>query len=130
MRILITGSRTWDRPELVSAAMVAAVRTHARRRGLWHGPATWVTVVHGACPNGADQMAHDFALKVDWTIERHPANWDKYGKRAGFVRNADMVNLGADVCLAFIRDGSRGASMTADLAEKAGIPTVRVPYPA
>lgn len=116
-RILVTGSRDWDdwltiRAELEQAVMDAGTRT--------------VLVVHGACPRGADRQADDYAKwmrskGVSIDVEPHPANWTLNGKRAGFIRNAHMVNLGADRCLAFIRNGSRGASHTAALAEQAGI---------
>lgn len=48
---------------------------------------------------------------------------DQQGKRAGFIQNAEMVDAGASICLAFIRDHSRGATLCATPAEAAGIPT-------
>lgn len=126
MRILVTGSRDWtDWLTVAFALFDEAIKSSL----VVYDP---VTVVHGACPTGADEIADDVATEllpfmetVPILVERHPADWEQHGKRAGFLRNAEMVNLGADVCLAFIRNGSKGASMTADLAEKAGVPTRR-----
>lgn len=113
-RLLITGSRDWvDEIVLMQAISDVAIP-----------PSDW-TLVSGACPTGADWMAESFADGLGMAVERHPANWDRHGKRAGFLRNAEMVELGADTCLAFIRGESKGASMTASLAEKSGIETRR-----
>jgi hypothetical protein len=120
-RVLVTGSRTWNDTTAIRAALEQAL--------IDAGPRP-VLVIHGACPSGADQQADSHArwlrskgCTID--VEPHPANWQLEGKRAGFIRNARMVNLGADLCLAFTKGGSRGASHTAALAEAAGIPTRR-----
>jgi hypothetical protein len=115
-RVLITGSRDWIAEDLVHAALAHALYQNV--------PAV---IVHGACPTGADAQASWWTRQhhvIGLTEERHPAQWRSGGRldrRAGFRRNAEMVALGADVCLAFIRNGSRGASHTARLAEEAGI---------
>ena len=70
-------------------------------------------------------MAAKVCADIGVRQEPHPAQWDRYGKAAGPRRNAEMVALGADACFAWIKDGSRGASHCAGLAEKAGIPVMR-----
>lgn len=123
-RVLITGSRTWDDTAAVESALLDTWHDLTHVHGKW----ALMRVVHGACPNGADAHAAAWAADQDpecVSAEAHPANWDSHGRAAGVRRNAEMVRLGADVCLAFIKDGSRGATHTADLAEKAGIPVRR-----
>ena len=115
-RVLITGSRNWEDKQAVWDALAPIARALPVDQDL--------VLVHGGCPTGADAMCDEWARGFGAVIEVHPANWATHGRAAGPIRNAHMVNLGADICLAFIRDNSRGASHTADLAEQAGI-TVR-----
>jgi len=122
MRILITGSRDW--PDDGSVHLLIGYH-YGQLLGQNPRDRSGLTIVHGACPTGADAIADRLGQHPGVTIERHPADWEAFGKRAGFVRNQVMVNLGADLCIAFIRRSSRGASHTAEQAEKAGIATVR-----
>lgn len=89
-----------------------------------HGADKEATVfVHGACPKGLDKQVADLAEQWEVKVEAYPADWS-LGRSAGFQRNKQMVDLGADVCLAFIRNGSKGATHTANLAQAAGIKTI------
>ena len=118
MRILITGSRDWNSIADVFRLIETMVQIY--------NPSE-VTIVHGAAPSGADYMAHQWVEVASeimpYTIieEAHPASWEEFGKAAGPIRNREMVDLGADLCLAFIRNNSKGATMTAKFAEEAGI---------
>lgn len=114
-RILVTGSRQWPWERY---AVIA--------RALFDEHEDGAVLVTGGCPTGAD----DLALAI-WranagptcTSEIHPADWDRYGRSAGPRRNQAMVDLGADVCLAFVLPGSRGTWDCVRKAKAAGIPT-------
>src|SRR3954471_4405519 len=108
-RILITGSRDWDDYDTVCKTIINTIGEYLQEHPeLRTRPVDWVTIVHGDCPKGADRLADIFATNVlGCDVERYPADWGT-GRAAGFKRNARMVNTAPDVCLAFIRDKSKG----------------------
>lgn len=115
MRILVTGSRDWTHGLVIYRALEEA-------RG--DTPHDEMVLVHGGA-KGADEIAARYATDKDWGIEEHPAEWAKYGRAAGPIRNMGMVDAGADICLAFIKNHSRGATQCAAYAEACGIPVKR-----
>ncbi len=113
-RVIVTGSRAWPRPWVVEGALEDA----ATRLGPF-------TVVHGNCPTGADAQAARWAARrqgLGVTAEPHRADWARYGRRAGPIRNQAMVQAGAVLVLAFPWGSSAGTRGCMSLAEAAGIP--------
>ncbi|ATN92191.1 hypothetical protein SEA_TIPSYTHETREX_62 [Mycobacterium phage TipsytheTRex] len=117
-RVLITGSRVWKDRTTIWEALATELRRSPN--GL--------IVVHGGA-RGADDIADRWAwgMKQEgWNVlpELHRADWDRYGKRAGILRNIEMVKAGADICLAFPLGVSRGTRHCMAAAEKASIPVI------
>lgn len=65
-----------------------------------------MTVISGNA-RGADKLGEMFAKNFDLPCERYPADWDAYGRSAGFKRNEDMADI-ADELVAFWDGKSRG----------------------
>lgn len=110
MRVLITGARDFP-----SRSRVCNELDRLSRRGL--------VIVHGGAA-GVDAFADQWAREHGIEVERHPAQWGRYGRAlAGHIRNQQMVDLGADICLAFFRLGgaNRGTSNCAAAARLKGI---------
>lgn len=112
-RILVTGSREWTAVRKMKDVMDNLSRKYHAN----------VVVVHGGA-RGADQMAAHYARAYGMQTERHKADWHRYGKGAGPIRNQLMVDLGADEILAFLVEGLPcvGTRDCIDRAKKAGIP--------
>lgn len=68
-------------------------------------------------------MAVDWAV-INWCpFTEFPADWDKYGKSAGYIRNQQMLDEGCpDYVVAF--PGGAGTNMMKRIASKAGVPVI------
>ncbi len=79
-------------------------------------------VVHGSAP-GADSIIDDVARELGFEVRRYPADWNRYPKAAGPIRNSEMLKMEhrpeepIDRGLAFTKDieDSRG---TRDMVRK------------
>jgi len=89
-----------------------------------HGMLTFTRVVHGAA-RGADTMAGRWAAERGVPFVSYPANWETYGKRAGPLRNTEMLQLEKpDLVIAF--PGGKGTADMVGKAHTAGVRVIRI----
>lgn len=99
-KLIVAGGRDFNDVVLVGQAITELAETIYQDRA--------VSIVSGMA-RGADLLGYAFA--VDNNVKRYefPADWNQYGKRAGFIRNKQMGDF-ADGLLAFWDGQSRGTA--------------------
>ena len=93
--VAFTGSRSW-----VDMRPIRKCIEQLQRRCSIRGQS--LVIIHGACPSGVDKLVDIYARRQDLVIDPHPAEWDRYGKAAGSIRNRTMLERSApDLLIAF-----------------------------
>lgn len=110
MRVLFAGSRGWHDPDPVNAILAGLVV-------LAEGRGEILEVVHGNAP-GLDKLADRLAKQ--WGAKPIPvdAEWNKYGKGAGPVRNQKMLDE-YDPEAAYLFRASGKSNGTDDMRDRA-----------
>ena len=118
MRIMVTGSRNLTDRKFVEKMLREHCVGHEIEK-----------IVVGDCKTGADAVALAFAERLLFDFEVFKANWNKFGRSAGPIRNRQIVAIGRpDVCLAFFQTlDSKGTNDAVNAAKEAGVP-VRAYY--
>jgi hypothetical protein len=109
--VLICGSREWDDFAAIHEAVEALPLGS--------------TVIHGGA-RGVDTIAGGFAHRRGLTVKFVRAEWERWGRAAGFIRNLAMLDECPDRVIAFQCGQSRGTQHTINEALKRDIPVTVV----
>ena len=136
MKVVVTGSRYWLSEIIIKERLSKLPRNSV--------------IIHGG-QRGADKMAEKIAKEIGLQTVEFRADWNRHGKPAGPIRNAEMLDTHPDIVIAFhenlnkskgtldcvrqaterkipveLIDGtSRGTANTIGLAERAGKPVYK-----
>lgn len=75
------------------------------------------TVIISGCARGADRLGELVAEVFDIPCERYPADWKRYGKGAGYIRNKEMAK-NADALIALWDGESKGTQHMIKIAKE------------
>lgn len=106
MRTIIAGSRGVTNYECVLYAVFLS-------------PITITQIISGTA-RGADRLGEQYAIENNIELAQFPADWELYGRKAGFLRNKEMAN-NADALIALWMGGSKGTKHMIDIATKKGL---------
>jgi len=116
LRVLVCGGRDFDHESIVWDILSGWKDRHIKR------DRPWTTIISGGA-RGVDTHAESWAYGEELSRDIYPAEWKKYGKSAGYIRNRRMLEEGnPDLVIAF--PGGRGTAMMVELAEEAGVEVV------
>ena len=77
---------------------------------------------------GVDATATKLWLDAGLRVEVYNAQWYEFGKKAGMLRNIDMIKSGVDFGYGFCKNNSKGTTGMLNLATEFGVPFERFDY--
>src|SRR5690349_12043035 len=111
MKVIIAGSRTITDPLVVEKVMFDIGKYQL------HG-ADWTEVVCGMA-RGVDMLGRGWAITHKLPVKEFPADWARYEKKAGYVRNQEMARY-ADALVAIGDGSSTGTKHIIEFMKKLG----------
>jgi hypothetical protein len=112
MRVLVCGGRNFADAKYIAAKLDALDAFY-----------NITEVIHGDA-RGADRMAAHWGFLRETKVRAFPADWEKYPKAAGPIRNEQMLREGKpEMVIAF--SGGRGTAHMIRIAKKAGIGVIQ-----
>lgn len=109
---LVAGTRTFDDYDFLKQKLNIMLQNYPK------------TVIVSGGAKGADSLAERYAEEYRLPFVLFPAEWDRYGKAAGYIRNKKMheyiANMKHRGCAAFWDGKSKGTAHNFQLAEKYG----------
>lgn len=105
MKVIIAGSRTFDNYHLLQSECDKILQGEDQ-----------VEIVSGGA-RGADKMGEVYAKSKGYSLKIFPADWNQFGKSAGYIRNKQMAEY-SDCLIAFWDGISRGTSNMIQLAKE------------
>ena len=107
MRVIVAGSRGYTNKEYVYKVLD---KVYQKRKD--------IEIVTGLA-KGPDTYGKEWAIENGVPYHEFPANWDKYGKQAGYLRNQEMAYF-SDMLIAFHLN-SRGTAHMINIANEEGL---------
>jgi hypothetical protein len=108
MKVLVCGGRSYKNPERINEVL----REYE------------IDLLIEGGADGADFSAGEYADRNNIAHLTVWADWDKYGKKAGYMRNAKMLTFGPDLVIAF--PGGRGTANMIKLAKEVGVEVIEI----
>lgn len=113
MRVLVCGGRDYADFQRLSDVLYGLLRDRV------------ITTIISGHARGADQLAEAWAREASVDCVVFPANWDKFGRSAGAIRNRQMLTEGKpDLVVAF--PGGAGTANMVKQATKAGVGVMEI----
>ena len=115
MKIIIAGGREFNDYDLLKSKCDEILRLQ-----------TDIEIVSGKA-RGADKLGEDYAKEKGYKIKEFPADWEKYKKGAGYIRNKKMAEY-SEGLIAFWDGKSKGTKSMIDLAKQHGLKVRVIKY--